>query len=208
MKRFLKLPRPRARRLGLIVLSSAAAAALVGACAGGEADVVVSGPGPGRDEVPFPQVPGDGDPFSGTCESLVTCESLSITCGQVLDNCGQPLVCDNNEQDGNETDIDCGGGDSCDRLCQQGQVCEEGTDCQSGFCVDGVCCDQECTGECLTCASGFCNSVGYLEEDPDTCTSPNLCDGDGACKAGPGEDCVAGSDCASGSCDTVAGTCN
>src|SRR3990170_4653637 len=53
--------------------------------------------------------------------------------------------CDNLQQGGAETDVDCGGG-TCPR-CRLGKQCEEGNDCESGLCTDG-----SCRAEPLPCA--------------------------------------------------------
>ncbi len=45
--------------------------------------------------------------------------------------------CDNGLQDGDETDVDCGG-DTC-QPCSVGQTCLVDPDCRSGVCDDGVC---------------------------------------------------------------------
>ena len=45
-------------------------------------------------------------------------------------------ACDNDQRDGAETDVDCGGG-TCDP-CRLGRDCEIDGDCESGLC-DGVC---------------------------------------------------------------------
>lgn len=180
---------------------------LAAACSGGEGEVVASGPGPGGDEAPFVVVPGDGDPFSGVCEALVTCESLNATCGLVTDNCGNQLECDNNEQDGNETDVDCGGVGSCLTLCSQGRQCVDAVNCETAICVDGVCCDEDCTGVCMTCENGSCQPVQPNLEDPDTCTTPRACDGTGQCLLVSGQPCTLDTECLSNLCDTVGGVC-
>ncbi len=46
--------------------------------------------------------------------------------------------CDNNNQDGEETDVDCGG-PSCS-VCEFGEGCEVGTDCVTGFCSPSMLC--------------------------------------------------------------------
>ena len=185
--------------VGLFVAATAVA------CSGGEGDVIISGPGPGRDEPPFPPVVPGGGTFSGNCAPLVSCESLGATCGTALDNCGEPLECNNFEQDGDETDVDCGGGGTCLELCQSGQMCAENTDCQSDLCTGSVCCDSACDAECMTCDSGFCTTVSQGTEDPDTCTAPMACDGIGACKLATGEICTMDDDCASDFCNGVGG---
>jgi hypothetical protein len=48
----------------------------------------------------------------------------------------RPAHCYNKVQDGDETDIDCGG--KCDQ-CAAGMGCNEGIDCSNLQCTDGVC---------------------------------------------------------------------
>jgi hypothetical protein len=84
--------------------------------------------------------------------------------------------CTDGIKDGNETDVDCGGG-TCPP-CALGKDCNVGTDCASGYCsggvcvaaplangsactsgsqcssshcVDGVCCNNACSGTCQAC---------------------------------------------------------
>jgi hypothetical protein len=66
----------------------------------------------------------DGDCLSNACDAM------SLTC--VADQCAD------HHQDGNETDVDCGGG-TCPG-CQSGQMCKLSRDCAAGLdCLGGVC---------------------------------------------------------------------
>jgi N-acetylneuraminic acid mutarotase len=59
------------------------------------------------------------------------CDALSLTC--------VANQCTDHRQDGTETDVDCGGLNSCAR-CASGQACNINSDCQPGlFCSSGVC---------------------------------------------------------------------
>jgi hypothetical protein len=178
-------------------------AAMGFACNGGQGGITVSGPGPGSDEPPFPPLQPGGDTFGGNCEPLVSCESLEATCGEVLDNCGNPLNCNNGEQDGDETDVDCGGGGNCDQLCVSGQMCEVPEDCEDGFCSDEICCDEDCTAICMTCELGSCQPIQQNTEDPGECEMTMACDGNGECKLVAGEACTTDDECVSGTCDTT-----
>ena len=52
--------------------------------------------------------------------------------------CAPPAAsCTNNEKDGDETDVDCGGG-TCPK-CNAGKKCKVNKDCKSGWCVKGKC---------------------------------------------------------------------
>ena len=48
-----------------------------------------------------------------------------------------PLTCDDGVQNGNETDVDCGG--SC-AGCGEGKICEEPADCMDGMSCVGTKC--------------------------------------------------------------------
>jgi len=107
--------------------------------------------------------------------------------------------CNDMEQNGTETDVDCGG-DNCLK-CAEGLLCQEATDCLSGVCAPG------CTG--LLCFPGTrdgrcrpaqCNDG--IENGAETATD---CGG-GLCPRCPdGSPCQVDADCGSDSC--VGGTC-
>ena len=87
---------------------------------------------------------GGGTPLVCGC-TPTACDSL--TCGFATDNkCGGgTLNCNNNAQDGYETDIDCGGpqppAGTCAVLCQNGKHCLVNSDCASANCAQpcGLC---------------------------------------------------------------------
>jgi formylglycine-generating enzyme required for sulfatase activity len=95
-----------------------------------------------------------------------------------------PRSCTNSEEDGDETDVDCGG--SCPP-CADTLHCAASSDCESGFCDALVC------APCASTAS--CGAGRY-------CDAPS-----GTCKAvqSDGADCNAVDQCASGHC--VDGAC-
>ena len=80
-----------------------------------------------------------GDPCGGTYKRLAL--QVECACGPVLSLCG------NGYQDGDETDVDCGGGaeTGCTNAgnipspCAQGKKCSVNGDCQSGICTSGTC---------------------------------------------------------------------
>ena len=121
----------------------------------------------------------------------------SRVCLKVLDRAGNegvdensfeidhPLHCFNEELDGDETDVDCGG--SC-ASCELESICEVDADCNSGYCREGVC-------SVASCTDGILNQG---ETDVD-CGGPN-CAG---CEEGAS--CNANSDCGSGNC--ASGVC-
>lgn len=93
-----------------------------------------------------------------------------------------PPTCADAIQNGEETDVDCGGG-TCDP-CEDGQVCLGGDDCASGECNDrGVC-------VAPTCRDGSSNG----DETGLDCGGPDC----GPCDDGQG--CQDPTDCVSGVC--------
>jgi hypothetical protein len=87
---------------------------------------------------------GAGTPYECGCRPTA-CDAL--TCGFANDTkCGGGAIsCNNNQQDGNETDVDCGGpqppAGTCSLLCVDGKNCTVNTDCQHGQCAQpcGIC---------------------------------------------------------------------
>ena len=138
--------------------------------------------------------------------------------------------CANGIQDGDETDVDCGG--SCPARCGDGDGCADGDDCDSGVCADdGTCappaCDDgvqngdetgvDCGGSCPACDDGRgCNepsdcASGVCEDG--VCQEPACDDGvqngdetdvdcGGSCPAcDDGGGCGDADDCVSGVCE-------
>jgi hypothetical protein len=121
-----------------------------------------------------------------------------------------PLGCANLQQDGVETDVDCGG-QSCPG-CATGLKCKGDTDCVSAYCNDGMCArascvdkvknlnetDVDCGGtDCPPCAVGkSCKAFSDCQQQ--SCTAgkcqPQTCDDH---FQGPGETDV---DCGGTSC--------
>jgi hypothetical protein len=96
-------------------------------------------------------------------------------------------LCTNGVKDGNETDVDCGGG-TCPRCRQLGQICNSRNDCYSDRCVGGTC--QACASNILDCdPSCGCrlSDAGYK-----ICTQANCTPHTGGTCAlcGPGEQCA------------------
>jgi plastocyanin len=123
---------------------------------------------------------GEGKVCNGV-GACVECAS-NADCGSAICD-GQtclPIACTNGEEDGTETDVDCGGG--CDP-CSPGKSCIAGDDCLSG-----VCTGQKC--QAPTCSDGVQNGS---ETDVDCGAS---CPG---CEAG--ENCLTSEDCQSEICD-------
>ncbi len=125
-----------------------------------------------------------------------------------------PASCVDGQKDGDETDVDCGGGcgTTCeiDQTCASSKDCAEGTceagvckacsqnvDCASGFCVDGVCCDGPCDGSCEACErtlkgkgwNGTCEEIADGSDPEDECSGALVC-AQSACKLPKGAPCV------------------
>jgi hypothetical protein len=90
-------------------------------------------------------------------------------------------TCRNTALDGNETDLNCGGG-SCN-ACGASKMCERNSDCLRGFCSNG------------TCSTSHCGD-GVLDGDETGID----CGGATCAKCRPGISCKRGADCASGFC--------
>ena len=130
-------------------------------------------------------------------------------------------TCNDGQQNGAETDVDCGGG--C-LACDVGQACLVAADCKTGLCDAGVCQTPECTGDgdcsplTTACAKGTCDkqsntctttpiNEGNACDDGDLCTTSDTCKS-GACVAGPAVDCTEfDSPCTVGKCDPNSGSC-
>jgi hypothetical protein len=92
--------------------------------------------------------------------------------------------CKDHHRDGNETDVDCGGGGGCPG-CPVGEGCNNYWDCASGFC-DGV------MHLCVTAAEGCMDhEIDGSETDVD-------CGGSACGPCGSGKFCKSSSDCQSG----------
>lgn len=114
-------------------------------------------------------------------------------------------------QNGNESDIDCGG--YC-AACGNGKTCKPelaAWDCQSGFCVDGVCCASACNEACSACNIapdvGYCSIMPKYSEDtsPDgsqSCLNQDgkACNAGGVCGVALGAPCSTNVDCSSYKC--------
>jgi hypothetical protein len=102
------------------------------------------------------------------------------------------FVCNDMMKNGNETDVDCGGG-SCP-LCANTKACLQNSDCQSGHCVGNVCVECAVATDCpggpdTDCHMRTCNAnvCGINNPPSGTVTSSqttgdckeNQCDGSG-----------------------------
>ena len=165
----------------------------------------------------------DNDCSTGKCEDNVCvkneCSSdndCKSSGGFIMHGCGEGvcMTCSDNQINGDETDVDCGG--SCD-LCKDGQRCDQDSDCKSQFCSEAQTCEQkdgtpsptgcandlEC-GEDLRCDNGSCISCFDNKKNGDETDTD--CGGIICSQCGIDKTCKADSDCASNKCGS-SGTC-
>jgi hypothetical protein len=110
-----------------------------------------------------------------------TRDCMSQVCSSTTQTCAV-AACNDTVRNGNETDVDCGGG-TCP-ACPNGRICVGNSDCQSSICTGGTC------QAAPTCTDSTRNGT---ETDTDC--------GGGTCPAcANGLRCLANSDCVSGSC--------
>jgi hypothetical protein len=164
------------------------------------------------------------------CKVGSDCES-SI-CSGTTNTCAEPS-CNDGVKNGDESDVDCGGG--C-KGCDTGKACAVASDCDSevcsnaNTCVDASCADLvqngsesdvDCGGTCPHCDDGKACTMG---SDCDSgvctqnkCTPPSCidqvkngsetdtdCGGTCATKCGDGKLCNTNGDCSGGYCATTA----
>jgi hypothetical protein len=115
----------------------------------------------------------------GACQApgSIMCVSPYLCAPNQCQSCSDGIV------NGNETDVDCGGGGAC-ADCTLGDACSVGGDCVSGFCVDGVCCNTACVGTCTYCDganAGTCSFVPAGQDPDNECPGNNNCNGAGSC---------------------------
>ncbi len=175
----------------------------------------------------------DSDSSTGDSASSSTTgepDTSSSSTGDSSSSTGDPQGCEDGEQNGDETDIDCGG-ETC-QPCADGQVCQSNPDCITQNCIDQVCtapvCDDgimngdetdiDCGGSCeQKCNDGEgCKADEHCINnvcDAGICAPPNCNDGAqngeetdidcGGSECDPcelGNACVLDADCASNQC--------
>ncbi len=96
---------------------------------------------------------------------------------------GSPAACNDGEQNGAETSVDCGGPDCSP--CVDGEACASASDCRGASCIDGMC----------RASGGHCeNGLKDADESGTDC-------GGVECKSCVSDDeCAGPSDCGSGVC--------
>jgi hypothetical protein len=148
---------------------------------------------------------------TGTCAPVPYGMDPYMECAQTgtpnAGGCGKsPNTCACNDKvvDGNETDVDCGGG-TCPG-CGGGKKCNTFTDCTPAFgnCVNGACCAELC-GSCSVCGpTGQC--MATIGQNSPSCMNGLVCGPIGSvCVAKAGAACVNPGACLSGVC--AAGHC-
>jgi hypothetical protein len=169
-----------------------------------------------------------------TCNSNKVCACTPLTCAAINKTCGGPysdgcfgmIGCDDAKQDGNETDVDCGGDPNmCPTRCVQGKKCNQTSDCSAGLtCADGYCCNMPCSGACQACSAGkkgqgpngVCGAVAAGLSDPRgmcmtgsmaSCGEDGKCDGSGNCAKWPNTTQCAAPMCSGGQ-QTTAKNCD
>lgn len=123
---------------------------------------------------------GDTSYWYNSCDELEGEREVCENTECIGDRCADPN-CSDERQNGDETDIDCGG--SCSG-CTSGEACLRDRDCESQRCSGGVCAEASCT-------DGIINGT---ETDTD-------CGGDTCNGCALGDNCSEGSDCESGKCE-------
>jgi hypothetical protein len=108
--------------------------------------------------------------------------AVGRSAGMTVDITKAPVSCSNSVMDGNETDIDCGGG-KCS-ACISGKMCETGADCKAGYCNNNNICSVPSCNDSLK---------NQGESDVD-------CGGPCTKKCKESDECFRDSDCVSQNC--------
>ena len=140
----------------------------------------------------------DGDGACVGCLEDADCDAPQI-CDEPNHTCVDP-TCDDDEQNGTETDVDCGGSCAPAQQCADGLHCAVPADCQSGVCDGTMCLAPRCgdgvqqTGEacddgnetngdgCDDGAGGTCRPTGCgngVVSGTEACDDGNAMNGDG-----------------------------
>lgn len=123
----------------------------------------------------------------GDCPKCAIGKRCAIDSDCVNDSCVagrcQDPDCDDDTENGSETDIDCGG-DHCSE-CADGQGCKKGSDCESGVCKSGKCAASTCSDRV---ANGSETDVDCGGECEQKCDSGDGCVVDDDCEQPPDDD--------------------
>ena len=126
--------------------------------------------------------------------------------GLFIEKCQVVNTCNNDQKDGDETDVDCGG--SRCKACDLGKQCKVEGDCATGACSEGRCTEKSCT-KASDCGDGYvCDTTTSKCKLEETCSdgikNQNETDVDcgGSCQACANtKACKQNSDCLSFSCE-------
>ncbi|NRA33237.1 MAG: hypothetical protein HRU17_07840 [Polyangiaceae bacterium] len=113
---------------------------------------------------------GQGCTDDTDCDSSLICHPTSNTCTSA--------TCNDTQQNGTETDVDCGG--SCPAACADDLKCIEDSDCVSGSCVTLVCTAASCSDGKINQGEGGVDCGGPC----DPCPDGSSCNNTGDCEAG------------------------
>ncbi len=128
----------------------------------------------------------------GTCTAIGGADPADECTGADVCNGANQCQCMDSNQNGSETDVDCGGG-VCP-ACAVGGSCTDGGDCQTGVCIGNICQPSMC-GDGTVNGSESCDFA-----DPATPCCNATCDGTATsgtvCGSDPdGADCQAAPQC-------------
>ncbi|MBV8761597.1 MAG: proprotein convertase P-domain-containing protein [Deltaproteobacteria bacterium] len=90
--------------------------------------------------------------------------------------------CTDTTKDGSETDVDCGGGGTCNK-CPLNDTCSTGSDCLSNMCSSGHCVSSICGDGAIT-GSEQCDDSNM--NNGDGCSSACVCEASRTVAVGPG----------------------
>lgn len=134
----------------------------------------------------------DGDGSCVECVDVAQCDAQTEDC---QNNHCVPLTCLNQEQDGDETDVDCGGPDCAP--CANDLLCLEARDCLSQFC--------DATASPATCQP--CSNHNDCTPVADTWCDPTVNEGSCVDQKAPGDACGDDRECLDGHCPADDGVC-
>ena len=126
--------------------------------------------------------------------------------GLFIDKCQVENTCNNDQKDGDETDVDCGG--SRCQPCDLGKQCKAASDCASGACSDEWKCTEKTCTKAADCGEGYvCDDKTKLCKVAETCSDgiknqdETDVDCGGSCQACANtKACKQNSDCLSNQC--------
>ena len=126
--------------------------------------------------------------------------------GLFIEKCQVVNTCNNDQKDGDETDVDCGG--SRCKACDLGKQCNVAGDCATGACSEGRCTEKSCT-KASDCGDGYvCDTTTSKCKLEETCSDgiknqdETDVDCGGSCQACANtKACKQNSDCLSNQCE-------